>query len=354
MPKKRKDGLYEKVMTFEINGQKTRKHFYYKDEFELVEKVNAYKAELTEKQKIYFERVADEWYDSHCEEVEGGTQLCYKPAYNRAVDAFGDKEIKDIAPLDIKRLLDRMAKQKYSAQTVRVQRIVINLIFKYAVLNEYLDINPVTAVSVPRNLPKAKRELPSDDEIETVMQSADATFGMFAYLILFTGCRRGEALALQWKDVDFKRNTISITKSVNYSGMNQNNPILSPHPKSDAGIREVMMLDCLANRLKDMAEGQPAEYFVFGGAEPLTKSALRKRWQKYQKETNTTFTPHQLRHAYATILYDAGIDEKVAQGLMGHSTIQLTRDIYTHVRMDRKEAATKTLNDYINEKRQSV
>ena len=107
---------------------------------------------------------------------------------------------KDIAPLDIKRLLDRMAKQKYSAQTVRVQRIVINLIFKYAVLNEYLDINPVTAVSVPRNLPKAKRELPSDDEIETVMQSVDVSFGMFAYLILFTGCRRGEALALQWNN----------------------------------------------------------------------------------------------------------------------------------------------------------
>lgn len=353
MPKKRKDGNYEKVMTFEINGQKARKHFYYKDEFELVEKVNAYKAELEKQQKIYFERAADEWYESHCEEVEGGTQLCYKPAYNRAVEAFGDKEIKDIAPLDIKRVLDRMAKQKYSAQTVRVQRIVINLIFKYAVLNEYLDINPVSAVSVPRNLPKAKRELPSDDEIETVMQSADASFGMFAYLILFTGCRRGEALALQWKDVDFERNTISITKSINYSGMNQNNPILSPHPKSDAGIREVMMLDCLANRLKDIAEEQPAEYFIFGGAKPLTKSALRKRWMKYQKETNTTFTPHQLRHAYATILYDAGIDEKVAQGLMGHSTIQLTRDIYTHVRMDRKEAAAKTLNKYINEKRQS-
>lgn len=145
-----------------------------------------------------------------------------------------------------------------------------------------------------------------------------------------------------------------MVKSVNYSGMNQNNPILSPHPKSDAGIREVMMLDCLANRLKDMAEGQPTEYFIFGGAEPLTKSALRKRWQKYQKETDTTFTPHQLRHAYATILYDAGIDEKVAQGLMGHSTIQLTRDIYTHVRMNRKEMAAKTLNKYINEKRQSV
>lgn len=95
MPKKRKDGNYEKVMTFDIKGQKIRKHFYYKDEFDLVEKVNAFKAELEEKSKIYFERVADEWYESHCEEVEGGTQICYKPAYKRAVEAFKDKEIKE-------------------------------------------------------------------------------------------------------------------------------------------------------------------------------------------------------------------------------------------------------------------
>lgn len=354
MPKKRKDGNYEKVMTFDIKGQKIRKHFYYKDEFDLVEKVNAFKTKLEERQKIYFEYVADEWYESHCEEIEGGTQICYTPAYKRAVEAFKDKEIKDITSMDIKRILERMAKQKYSAQTVRVQRIVLNLIFKHAVLNEYIDINPVSVVSVPRNLPKAKRELPSDDEITAVMQSADVPFGMFAYLILFTGCRRGEALALQWKDVDFNKKTISISKSVNYSGMNQNVPILSPHPKSDAGIREVMMLDCLANRLKDMAKDKPSDYFIFGDKEPLTKSALRKRWQKYQRETNTAFTPHQLRHAYATILYDAGIDEKVAQGLMGHSTIQLTRDIYTHVRMDRKQAAAEALNEYINNKRQSI
>lgn len=344
---KRKDGYYEKKKTYIINGKKVVKHFYYTDAFDLVEKIKAFENDAAESEKVYFRRVAEEWKDEHFSEVEGGTQISYKPAYNRAVDEFGKMELKDIQPLDIKRMLERLAKQKYSAQTVRVQRIVLNLIFKYAVLNGYIDINPVAAVSVPRNLPKAKRELPSEDEIDTVIDSADATFGMFAYLILFTGCRRGEALALQWKDIDFQTKTIHLYKSVNYSGDNQNVPVLSMHPKTDAGIRDVAMLACVEEKLEAIKTGQSEDDFLFGGEKPLTKSAFRRRWQAYQKETGVDFTPHQLRHAYATILYDAGIDEKVAQGLMGHSTIALTRDIYTHVRQSRLDSAAASLNQYV-------
>lgn len=344
---KRKDGYYEKKKTYIINGEKVVKHFYYTDAFDLVEKIKAFENAAAEAEKVYFKRVAEEWQDEHFAAVEGGTRISYTPAYNRAVEAFGAQEIKDIQPLDIKRMLERLAKQKYSAQTVRVQRIVLNLIFKYAVLNSYTDINPVSAVSVPRSLPKAKRELPDESDIQTVMESADCTFGMFAYLILFTGCRRGEALALQWRDIDFQNKVIHIYKSVNYSGDNQNVPVLSMHPKTDAGIRDVAMLACVEERLSVMAKGKPDTDFLFGGDKPLTKSAFRRKWQAYQKETGIDFTPHQLRHAYATLLYDAGIDEKVAQGLMGHSTIALTRDIYTHVRQSRLDSAASSLNQYV-------
>lgn len=178
------------------------------------------------------------------------------------------------------------------------------------------------------------------------MRSADCSFGMFAYLILFTGCRRGEALALQWKDVDLTKNIISINKSVNYNGADQNKPVVSQHTKSAAGMRSVIILDCLKNRLEQQEEDNK-EYYLFGGEKPLTKSAFRKRWQKYLKETDLNITPHQLRRAYAMLLYDAGIDEKLAQDLMGHSSIQLTKNIYTHIRTSRKENAAKELNSFV-------
>lgn len=348
MNSKRKDGNYETTITYEQNGETKRKHIYYKDTFELTKKITAFKQELTEREKIYFSHVASEWKDSHFAEIAGGTQISYTSAYNRAVDILGEKEIKDISPLDVQRILDGMAKQKYSAQTIRVQRIVINLIFKHAVLYGYIDNNSVSAVSVPRNLPKAQRDHPSDEDIEKVKSSADAFFGMFAYFLLYTGCRRGEALGLQWRDVDFKNKIIHISKSVNYSGANQNLPVLSPHPKTEAGVRDIIILDCLFNRLKDMRGKSKDDDFLFGGTTPLTKTAYRNRWEKYKKETGINFTPHQFRHAYATILYEAGIDEKIAQGLMGHSSIQVTKDTYTHIRQNKRDDATKALNDYIN------
>lgn len=178
------------------------------------------------------------------------------------------------------------------------------------------------------------------------MNSFDKSFGEFAYTILFTGCRRGEALALQWKDIDFKKNTITVNKSVNYNGDNQNTPIISPHTKSEAGMRTVVMLDCLKNRLQSIK--QEPEKYIFGGDTPPTKTALRHKWKKYLKETGLSITPHQLRHAYATILYDAGIDVKSAQELMGHSNISLTQNIYTHISKSRREQTAESLNEYVN------
>ncbi len=124
------------------------------------------------------------------------------------------------------------------------------------------------------------------------------------------------------------------------------------HPKTDAGFRDVAMLACVEEKLKAMKKGKADTDFLFGEDKPLTKSSFRRKWQAYQKETGIDFTPHQLRHAYATILYDAGIDEKVAQGLMGHSSIALTRDIYTHVRQSRLDSAAASLNQYIGDLRQ--
>lgn len=346
---RRADGYYEKKKTYTINGKKVVKHFYYTDAFDLVDKIRKFEISVSEASSLYFQRVAEEWRNEHFFEISGGTQISYTPAYNRAVEEFGKRELKSIQPLDVKRFLERLAKQRYSAQTVRVQRIVLNLIFKNAVLNGYTDFNPVSAVSVPRNLPKAKRELPSDADIQCVLTSVEKPFGLFAILLLLTGCRRGEALALQWRDVDFNNRILHITKSVNYSGDNQNVPILSSHPKSDAGIRMVALLDELYNLLLEESKGKAEDAFLFGGEKPLTKSEFRNRWNSYLKATGIDITPHQLRHAYATLLYDAGIDEKVAQGLMGHSTIALTRDIYTHVRQSRLDSAAASLNRYVGD-----
>ncbi len=78
----------------------------------------------------------------------------------------------------------------------------------------------------------------------------------------------------------------------------------------------------------------------------MTSSQFDDLWAGYCKSTGDAATPHQWRHLYVTVLYDAGIDPKDAQVMMGHAQLSTTMDIYTHVRDQRMQKAAKKLNNF--------
>lgn len=80
------------------------------------------------------------------------------------------------------------------------------------------------------------------------------------------------------------------------------------------------------------------------GKTPLKRSDMLARWREYQKESEVTVTPHQIRHGYATALFEAGIDIKTAQVLLGHAQIATTMDIYTDVRAGVIQQAAEKMN----------
>ena len=149
-------------------------------------------------------------------------------------------------------------------------------------------------------------------------------FGMWAMILLYTGMRRGELAAIQLKDIDFNNGIIHVWRSVEFIN---NQPVLKDMPKSISGVRDIPILDILKPLLlfhcKDLGDND----FIFGKTAPLTETKIKKRWKKYCKEIDIDIHQHQLRHAYAKILYRAGIDPKTAQGLLGHADIQTTMNI---------------------------
>lgn len=103
------------------------------------------------------------------------------------------------------------------------------------------------------------------------------------------------------------------------------------------------MLDILADKIPN---GNQTDYlFAIDGKLP-TQSKFSREWEKLQQRLNITATPHQLRHAFATMLYEAGIKEKDAQMLMGHSDIHLTQNIYTHISAKQQQETAKKLNKF--------
>lgn len=358
--KKRPDGLYQISVMVEEGGRRKRKYFYGHTQQEAKRKMMAWQEEKAAGRT--FGEVAEEWQTAHWPEISAGTRTSYAPALRRALDAFSSTLIAEITPADVKRSIDAMAAQGYAHHSVVIYRSVLNQIFARACFTQEIRTNPADYAAIPRGLSTSERTCPTDTQCAMIRANVGHPFGLFPYMLLYTGLRRGELLALQWKDIDFDGRTIRVTKSVTYAETG-NQPQLKS-PKTESGVRDVVLLERLSTLLLPLR--QAGDAYVFGGKEPLTQSVFRDRWKNYcidvglwewrevtetvgRKKVSRRFkapsvTPHQLRHAFATMCFEAGVTPKDAQELLGHSKIDVTLDTYTHIRKKRRQDVADRLN----------
>lgn len=329
--KQRKNGLIEVKKTIVMpSGKKIRKSFYGRTEREVKRKINECRAEVTAGKT--FAAVAKEWFDQHEQKVEYYTIKSYKAPYNHAIEEFGTNRITEIFPDDIQKFINQTAATGYAHQTVKMRLIICSLIFKYAVIKGYVNSNPAAYATLPRNLKRTRR----DDVPQDVIDKIKASSELYPYFLLMTGMRPSEALAIRYEDIDRAAKRIRVYKKVVYHGQQ---PEIVTKTKTEKSRREIILLDKLADRLPKGKKG-----FVFeNGGIPYKPKFLLKYW----KGLDLGITAYQLRHAYITMLYEAGIEPEVAMTQTGHSSISTMRDIYTHIRDNKIADAAKTLNSFI-------
>ena len=334
--KQRADGRWLKIK--KINNKKICFYSNAKTEKAALRDIESqmlkYTEDLTRNKK--FEEIAEAWKKEHQENVGFKTWQGYNAHYNRAIIEFGGHFIKEIEIPNVQNYINKLAKKKYAFKTVKTALNVLSLIFDYAIMNKQLSINPCKYIKIPQGLEKKEREMPTEEQIQKVIDGVNCHFGEFAYLLLHTGLRRGEALALHIDDVDFENKVININKSVIF----KHNQAEIKSPKTKAGYRQVFLLDCLIPILENK------KGYIFGEKKPMSEQALKRAWERYVKESGVTITPHQLRHGYATILYENNISQKTAQKLLGHSNYQTTADIYTHISQSKIQSDFEKLNNW--------
>ena len=320
-----------------IDGK--RKYFYADTVKEAEKKKDEYIYAI-ENPMVQMKRVIEEWEEVHENEVTYKTWTGYVAHIKAIKLEFEEFDVKEVLQLDISRMLQRMGKQCYADKTVRTRLNVFNMIMEHALFQGYIDTNPCGLVRVPKSLGKNKRELPDQTEINKVKNGLPCHFGLFAYFLLYTGLRRGEALAIEWKDIDFKNKVITVDKAIFFKN---NKPELKS-TKTTSGIRTVPLLTPLTNVLSKVVD---KGIYLFGKDKMMTEQSYRRAWEHYCKDSGVTITPHQLRHAFATILFDAEISSKSAQKILGHADYKTTMEIYTHISTKREQTDTDKLNDFL-------
>lgn len=332
----RPDGLHETILR--INGK--RKAFRGKTDKEVWEKVKAFdraQAQQESEKSVTFAQIAAAWWEELEPTLSPTTTKGYRPAMQRAVEEFGDRAVASITAQEIDAYIKWFG-AKYARKTVVTQLQVIRQIIRKAEVEGQATYNPATAVRPPKNLKQTRRLAPGKDQIRLIKQhAADTPFGLFAALIYYTGCRRGEALGLMGADIDRKEKRIHIRRSVYYMS---NSPHLKT-PKTEAGTRDIPLLPALEELLPKKL---PAGYiFAEPDGSPLTAKHFEAMYDAYRNASGVTVTPHQIRHGYATALFECGIEPKTAQVLLGHAQISTTMDIYTHVRDGQLKAAAEKM-----------
>lgn len=332
MPTKRKDGRL--VQTITDNGKKI--YFYGATKAEINRKILAYREKGSVSRT--FREAADDWWRDAKQQLASQSLKPYKPALERAIEEFGDIHLSDITPKEISRYINRIADMGYAQKTVATHRIVVNRILEQAVVNGDIQMNPCSSVKLPKGLAKAKRSAASKSDEQIILETPDVW--LFPFVALLTGMRRGEILALQWKDIDFDRDLILVTKSVQHIG---DIPSIK-EPKTKAGRRVIPLLPKLKEELLKH-KGKPTEYIISDdGKTPLRSMRFTRLMKAYRKKTGVSSSAHQLRHSFATIAFEADVPPKSLQEILGHKQLSTTMDIYTEFREDSLRSAADLLS----------
>ena len=346
--KQRKDGRWCKVKTidgikvFFYSTEKTEKQAIKDIENQMIE----YKARR-HKETHNFKILAEKMLELQSLSISYNTIESYTHSLKH-LEPFYDYDIEEIKPSMVQKLIDDMVKKKnYSFSAVSKTKVVFGLVLDYAIIHENLPLNNFNrSIKIPKNAHKGKVSAPPDFVTNLIIENADKVeFGMWPMVFLCTGLRRGEQAALRKKDIDFKNNEISVKDAVEFI---VNQPHLKGKPKTDASIDTVPILNVLKPYLEKMCKGLNPNDFVFGGEKPLTKTQIDKRLKKYCETIGYSFTGHQLRHAYAKLLYKAGIDPKTMQRLLRHADFKTTMNIYTDFSKEMTDKSVDAINQYMN------
>lgn len=374
----RKNGQY--YARFE-NRFCVRQTIYSVDIQELRDKYNTAVYENKKKMNVLDDKIVlDEYFDTWIEIHKYGvigpdTKQGYLGVYRKHIrPVLGNRRLAEISHVMIKGLINNLDKNGYGYETKNRVRIMLLDIFGKAVQDELLLRNPVKGIKVIRDEEKEIRVLSREEQAEFFECAAGTFYYNLFVAAVETGLRPGELYALNLDDIDFENRRIRVSRTLIYQkfeGDEKKEYHLGP-PKTKAGNRSVPMtgrceqavrkqlrqrkvilnkcgvkpLQGFENLLFISKVGTPLNATTYNdaiGRVVETINAIKDPTEQVEKFSGRCF-----RHTFATRCFEAGISPKTVQAYLGHATLQMTMDLYTHVTEEYKREEISRLESEEN------
>lgn len=310
-----------------------------------------------------YQELAELWLENYQLTVKPQTFIATKRMlYNHLIPIFGTMKVDKLTVSYIQRFINDLSNQLVHYGVVHsINRRVL----QYGVSLQLLPFNPARDVMLPKVPKKENKAIKfiAPEDLKALMaymeKLANKKFSYFFDYVLYsvllaTGCRFGEVVALEWSDIDLENGTISITK--NYSRLLK----LIGTPKSKAGVR-VISIDKKTINLLRLYKNRQRQLFIETGTRvsAVVFSTPLKEYQNMATRQESLdrritevgiprFTFHAFRHTHASLLLNAGISYKELQYRLGHATLAMTMDIYGHLSMDKEKEAVSYFEKAIN------
>lgn len=298
----------------------------------------------------------DSWYKTWMEEykqhqVKPTSYDLYERTYDGHIKPYiQKKKLKDIRPEHIQRIYNAEAK-KVKQQTLTRINVILNGLFQQAYKNGIIQKNPVKRATLPKLREEVERRVMTLEEQKLFLEYAKKTYyGNIFEVALSTGMRNGELRALEWSDIDFKNKMMHVTGTLIYT----KGGYYKGTPKSRSSKRDIPMLDNVYQILKERRKEQLElklslgdKWQPEGGLDNLVftnefGSAVKhptiqyymKHVQDMIRNDDITLEPihiHTLRHTFATRCIENGMQPQVLKTILGHSSLAMTMDLYSHV-----------------------
>ena len=302
--------------------------------------------------------------------VKANTISVYMEIYKiHIAPVLGKLQVSSINKLMVQRLLNNMSKSGLSANTLAKTKAILYSIFKEAMENRMISHNPCENITIRRD--KTERRVLSYEEQKIFLEAISGSrYETLCILGLSTGLRIGELSGLRWSDINFEEKTLTVERTYIYLHDVKNHQMKDEFhsPKTKNSFRTIRLLDSTLALLKEHKnrqdtekrtmgdEWQPVEdgedlVFTTKNGGPVRGLNVAETLNNYVKKINKKeelqaakeqrepiiferITPHTLRHTFATRAFESGIPPKVVQQILGHSSLEMTMDLYTHVTED--------------------